>query len=155
MILGDGVFPMKPWMCKPFGDAVLTEKKRYLNYRLCHARMVSEDAFGKLKSRFKVLHRKCESSKESVKAMGLAAVVLHNICLDMGDILPRSMDLTADPVTNKRRDREEVAATVDLTDRNQRNYMGYKTATAIRESLTTLFWEEKQHEGFKQNDNVV
>ena len=37
--------------------------------------------------------------------MGLAAVVLYNICLEMGDILPRSMDLTADPVTNKRRDR--------------------------------------------------
>ena len=54
-----------------------------------------------------------------------------------------------------RRDRKGVAATVDLTNRNQRNYMGNKTATAIRESLTTLFWEEKLHEGFKQNDDVV
>ena len=56
--------------------------------------------------------------------MGLAAVVLYNICLEMGDILPRSMDLTADPVTNKRRDREEVAATVDLTDRNHTELYG-------------------------------
>ena len=155
MILGDGAFPMKPWMCKSFGDAVLTEKKRYFNYRLSHARMVSEGSFGKLKSRFRVLHRKCESSKESVKAMGLAAVVLHNICLEMGDILPRIMDLTVDPATNKRRDREEVATILDLTDRNQRNYTRDKTATTIRESLTTFFWEEKQHEGFKQNDNVA
>ena len=117
--------------------------------------MVSEGAFGKLKSRFRVLHRKCESSKESVKAMGLAAVVLHNICLEMGDILPRIMDLTVDPAKNKRRDREEVATILDLTDRNQRNYTRDKTATTIRESLTTFFWEEKQHEGFKQNDNVA
>ena len=51
-----------------------------------------------------------------------------------------------------RRDRKEVAAIVNLTNRNQRNYMGDKTATAIRESLTTFFWE---HKGFKQNDNVV
>ena len=54
-----------------------------------------------------------------------------------------------------RRDSEEVAAILDLPDRNQRNYTGDKTATAIRESLTTFFWEEKQHEEFKQNDNVV
>ena len=51
-----------------------------------------------------------------------------------------------------RRDRKEVAAIVDLTNRNQRNYMGDKT---IRESLTTLFWDEKQHEGFKQKDDLV
>ena len=63
--------------------------------------------------------------------MGWAAVVLHNTCLEMGYILPRSMDFTVDPVTNKRRDREEVAAILDLTDRNQRNYTGVKTATAI------------------------
>ena len=33
--------------------------------------------------------------------------------------------------------------------------MGDKTATTIRESLTTFFWQKKQQEGFKQNDNVV
>ena len=54
--------------------------------------------------------------------MGLAAIVLHNICLEMGDILPKSMDLTVDPPSNKRRDREEVAAILNLTSRNQRNY---------------------------------
>ena len=37
MILGDGAFPMKPWMCKPHGDAVLFEEKRYFNYRLSRA----------------------------------------------------------------------------------------------------------------------
>ena len=65
--------------------------------------MVSEGSFGKLKSRFRVLHRKCESSKEFVKAMALAAVVLLNVCLEMEDILPRSMDLTVDPAANKKR----------------------------------------------------
>ena len=41
--------------------------------------------------------------------------------------------------TNKRRDREQVAAIFDLTDRNKKNYTGNKIAAAIRESLTTFF----------------
>ena len=143
MILGDGTFPMKSWVCKPYGDAVLTEKKRYFNYCLSRARMVSECAFGKLKSRFRVLHRRCESSKESVKAMGLAAVVLHNICISAGDILPRSMDLTVDPATNKRRD--EIASILDLTDRHQKNYISDSSARSIRQALMELFWEEKEN----------
>ena len=125
MIVGDGTFPMKPLMCKPFGDAVLTEKKHYFNYRLSHVRMVSEGAFGKLKSRFRVFHRKCESSKESVKAVGLATIILHNIYLGIWEILEnweilflRTIDLTVDPATNKRRDSEEVVAILDLTDTN-------------------------------------
>ena len=67
MILREGAFPMKPWMCELFDEAVLTEKKRYFIYLLRHARMVSVGAFGKLKSQFRVVHRKRESSKESVK----------------------------------------------------------------------------------------
>ena len=33
--------------------------------------MVSEVAFGQLKSRFRVFHKKCESDKESIKDMTL------------------------------------------------------------------------------------
>ena len=40
------------WICKPFCGAVLTEKKRYFNYRLSHTRMVSEGSFDKLKIQF-------------------------------------------------------------------------------------------------------
>ena len=75
MILGDGAFQMKPWMCKPFGEAGLREKKCDFSCCLIHAYMVSEGAFDKLKSPVRLLHRKCKSSKESVKAMCLAAVV--------------------------------------------------------------------------------
>ena len=150
MILGHGAFPMKSWICKPYGDAVLTEENRYFNYRLSRARMVSEGAFGKLKSRFRVLHRKCESSKESVKAMSLAALVLHNICLSTGDSLPRSIGLTVDPATNKRRDIAEIASILDLTDRCQKNYIMDSSSRSIREALTNLFWEEKN--SFLENE---
>ena len=59
-------------MMKPHGDAVLTQEKAYFNFHLSRARMVTEGAFGKLKGRYKALHRKCESNKETVKIMGLA-----------------------------------------------------------------------------------
>ena len=41
LILGDGAFPRRTWLVKPHGDAILTEKKRYYNYRHSRARMVS------------------------------------------------------------------------------------------------------------------
>ena len=45
MILGDGAFPLRTWISKPYGDAVLPPKKRYFNYRHSRARMVTEGAF--------------------------------------------------------------------------------------------------------------
>ena len=63
MIFGDGAFPMKPWMWKPFGDAVLTWKKRYFNYRLNHARILSEGALVNSKVDL-------EFSIENLKAQG-------------------------------------------------------------------------------------
>ena len=53
LILGDGAFPMRTWIIKPYGDAILSEQKRYLNYRLSRARMVTEGTFRKLKRRKK------------------------------------------------------------------------------------------------------
>ena len=67
LILGDGAFPLRTWIMKPHGDAVLPDNKRYFNFRHSRARLVTEGAFGRLKSRFRVLFRKCESKKETVK----------------------------------------------------------------------------------------
>ena len=89
---------------KPYGDPVLTPDKKYFNYRSSRNRMVTEGAFGKLNGRFRILHRKCESNKETVKIMGLTCVILHNICIDKRDLVPRKFDLTYDMASNKRRE---------------------------------------------------
>ena len=93
---------------KLHGDAVLTPEKAYFNYRLSCTTMIAEGAFGKLKERFRVLFRKCESKKETVKNMGLACVLLHNLGVDKEDIIPRKFDLSYDHETNKRRDSAEL-----------------------------------------------
>ena len=70
--LGDGAFPMKSWLLKPYGNAILTAEQSYFNYRLGRSRMVTEGAFRKVKGRFRVLHRKCESQKDTPNIMALA-----------------------------------------------------------------------------------
>ena len=108
MILGDSAFPFRIWLMKPYSNAVLSAEQHYFNYRLSRARMVSERAFGQLKSRWRVLYRKSSCQPDAVKCIALACVVLHNICIDMGDSLPSQLDLTEDPVQHGRRSKKEV-----------------------------------------------
>ena len=80
--------------------------------------MVTVGAFGKLKERFRILHRKYESNKETVKVMGLTRVILHSICIDKGDLVPRKFDLTYDMALNKPMESTELRDLLDLTDSN-------------------------------------
>ena len=89
-------------MLKPHRDAILPDDKRYFNYRNSRARLVIEGAFGRLKIRFRVFFRKCESNKETVKLYGLAWVVPHNLCIEWGDLVSRMFDLTSDQASNRR-----------------------------------------------------
>ena len=51
---------------KPHGNVLLPYDKCYFNYRLSRVRVVTEGEFGRLKTRFRVLFRKCESHNETV-----------------------------------------------------------------------------------------
>ena len=55
LIMGDGTCPLRKWIAKPYGDAVLSEGKRYFNYRGSMAKMETEGVFAQLKSRFRSL----------------------------------------------------------------------------------------------------
>ena len=133
---------MRTWVIKPYGDVILNEQKRYLNNRLSRERIVTEGAFGKLKGRWRVLSKKCESNPETLKRFGLASMVLHNICIEMRDVIPRNIDLTSDPSSNKRsRPRHELREVLQMTDINQK-YFGTNSAEAkyIFELIKTFFF---------------
>ena len=102
MILGDSAFPFRVWLMKPHGNASLTPKESYFNYRLNRARLGTERAYGQLKSRWRVLYRKLECRPDAVKLGVLACIVLHNICINRKDSLPVQMDLTTNPFTLKK-----------------------------------------------------
>ena len=127
---------------KPHGDAVLSPKKVYFNYRLSRVRMITECAFGKLKGRFKVLFLKCESKMETVKIIGLACDVLHNLFIDKEDT--RKFNLSYDHVTNNGRDRTEVRDMLNLTNLRFKDYdTGKGKGVKVREAIKKLFGMKK------------
>lgn len=51
-LIGDAGYPLLPWLLKPFPhNTNLSSRQKTFNYRLSRARIVSENAFGRLKAR--------------------------------------------------------------------------------------------------------
>ena len=58
-IIGDSAYPIQPWLMKPFsGVSSLTPQQKHFNYRLSRARIVVENAFGRLKVRWRRLMKR-------------------------------------------------------------------------------------------------
>ena len=143
LVVGDSAFPFQPWLMKPYGNAVLTPEQRYFNYRLSRARMVTEECYGQLKGRWRILLRKCEGSKEEVRVATLACMVLHNVCIDRGDTISKKLNLTVDPVTNQRRDRQQICELLQMTSCEKIRDSSHQ-ANVIRDALATKLFLEKQ-----------
>ena len=58
--------------------------------------MVTEGTYGQLKGRWSVLLRMNEGGPTRVKTTTLASVVLHDVCIEKGDIISSKLDLTRD-----------------------------------------------------------
>ena len=143
LILGDSAFPFQTWLMKPFTNAVITPKQSNFNYRLSRARMVTEGAYGQLKGRWRVLLRKCESTQEKITSTVLACMVLHNICIDQGDTIPKVLDLNFDPATNGRRARARVRELLQMKSCEKMRDTSHQ-ADKIRNALAKKLWLEKQ-----------
>ena len=57
-ILGDPAYLLLPWLMKLYAESVaLTNSQRVFNYRQSRARMVVENAFGRLKGKWQCLSK--------------------------------------------------------------------------------------------------
>ena len=105
--------------------------------------MVTEGCYSQLKGRWRIFLKKCESNKDEMKIATLACMVLHNICIDNGDIISKKLDLTVDPTTNHRRDRAKIRDLLQMTS-CEKIGDSCNQEKLIRDAVAEKFFLEKQ-----------
>ena len=77
-LLGDGIFPLKDWLMRPFPGAGATEEEKIYNYRHSRAHRCIEKAFGILSQRWRIFLKPIKASVKNVENYTLACLALHN-----------------------------------------------------------------------------
>ncbi|MCJ8730976.1 hypothetical protein PDJAM_G00190580 [Pangasius djambal] len=89
-LIGNAAYPLKRWLMKGFTDEhSLTPEQRHFNSQLRSARMVVENAFGRLKGRWRCLLKRNDVDVTFMPDIVTACCILHNVCeLNKEDFLP-------------------------------------------------------------------
>jgi len=80
MIAGDAAYPSLSWLLKPFTGPRLSPEGVSFNCYHSSSRIVVENAFGRLKARWRILQKRLAVPVESAPLIIAAACILHNIC---------------------------------------------------------------------------
>ena len=80
-LLGDDIFTLKPWLMKPYPGRYLSEEKRVFNYCLSRARRTIENAFGIMRTRWRVFRGPIHAKLDLANGIVQACVCLHNYLL--------------------------------------------------------------------------
>lgn len=78
VFLGDGAFPLKPHLMKPYSGTQLSHDERLFNYRLSRTRRIVENVFAQIVNEFKILNNKIQLDLQSCKQVSLCCCILHN-----------------------------------------------------------------------------
>ena len=80
-LIGDSAYPLQTWLMKPFTHGtVLTLQQKTFIYRICRARIVVENSYGRLKARWRRLMKRNDMNIDNIPHVITAACILHNIC---------------------------------------------------------------------------
>ena len=87
MLFGDSGYPTERWLMTPF-KTPRTPAQRHYNRKLSSVRVKVEQSFGIVKRRFPCIALRMRLQPQKVIPVIMAVFVLHNIGIDMGDIVP-------------------------------------------------------------------
>ncbi|KAK1880451.1 Protein ANTAGONIST OF LIKE HETEROCHROMATIN PROTEIN 1 [Dissostichus eleginoides] len=85
-ILADSAYTLQRWLMKSFKDnGRLTPQQHVYNYKKSRARVVVENAFGRLKGRWRCLMKRNDCKMDKIRTQVAACCILHNLCEINGD----------------------------------------------------------------------
>ena len=79
-ILADPVYPLLPFVIKKYPKEGKDDHEKFFRYKTSSARIVIENAFGRLKGRFCCLNRAMNVNVKELPNLIMSCFVLHNFC---------------------------------------------------------------------------
>ena len=82
LILGDSAYSLANWLMKPYSDrGNLSHDEVRFSFALSKIRVVVENAFGRLKSRFQCIAKRIDMSIEHTVNVVATCCILHHFCI--------------------------------------------------------------------------
>lgn len=109
--MGDAAYLIREWLLIPYRDyGNLSDKQRKFNKQFCATRVLIENAFGLLKSRFRQLTELDLHSVDKISKFIISCCVLHNLCIDNNDffIFNNGIELDNQEPNNESRGEQET-----------------------------------------------
>ncbi|CAN7948745.1 unnamed protein product, partial [Ixodes pacificus] len=132
IILCDQAFPLTTNLLKPFASATSETREAVFNYNLSKTRRIVENAFGRLKARFRFIMKRMECQLPNAKRAIRAACILHNICEEFRDKVEQQWEHEA-------RELDDLCA---QPSHNTDVFNG--RGQGVRNALADYFWKHKQ-----------
>ncbi|CAN8016086.1 unnamed protein product, partial [Ixodes persulcatus] len=133
IILCDQAFPLTTNLLKPFASATSETCETVFNYNLSKTRRIVENAFGRLKARFRFIMKRMECQLPNAKRAIRAACMLHDICEEFRDKVEQQWEHEA----------RELDALYAQPSHNTDVCNG--RGQEVRNALADYFWKHEQH----------
>ncbi|XP_062556532.1 putative nuclease HARBI1 [Armigeres subalbatus] len=134
-LLGDAAYPLREYLLTPYRhDGRMTHKKQKYNLKHSQTRVLIENAFSLLKTRFRQLMRLDFFTIERMCKFVMACCVLHNICISLNDLIETDEELIMHESNNN-----EQRNAVTTNDPDIRNAALRRLVEIKRDSIADSF----------------